>query len=68
MKNSIALLVLFSALLFTIPTGEALADGTETLGPPSITIEPGTDDVDQPMVSPTATLGRIAGQALSRVL
>ena len=43
MKKSIALLVLFSALLFTIPTGEALANGTEDLGPPSITIEAGTD-------------------------
>jgi hypothetical protein len=43
MKKSIALLVLISALLFTIPTGEALANGTEDLGPPSITIEAGTD-------------------------
>jgi uncharacterized repeat protein (TIGR01451 family) len=42
MKKSIALLVLISALLFVIPTGEALADGNETLGPPSIPIASGT--------------------------
>jgi hypothetical protein len=42
MKKSIALLVLISALLFVIPTGEALAEGTETLGAPLISIEPGT--------------------------
>ena len=42
MKKSIALLVLISALLFTIPTGEALADGSNVLGPPSISIASGT--------------------------
>jgi len=42
MKKSIALLVLISALLFTIPTGEALADGSDVLGPPSISIASGT--------------------------
>jgi hypothetical protein len=42
MKKSIALLVLISTLLFTIPTGEALADGSDVLGPPSIAIASGT--------------------------
>lgn len=41
---SIATLVIFAGfVLFSIPTGDALADGTETLGPPSIPIATGTD-------------------------
>ena len=32
-------------LLLVVPTGEVLADGTETLGPPSISISQGTDVV-----------------------